>query len=409
MGEPRRPKRRRLCFGFVTTVVLTVFQFRGWEKTYAPSPLVGVVDNEAPHSNVTMDSITCELPGCDLVVQSRVHSERCGDDPLSVGWPLLITSTPRSATVFAQSSLVRLGMWIQDDWHRHRRDGRVSWMFAFDDVETYGGVTRRAVTTDDLKFRRVLHHVKEPLSSITSMCTEPFSKPAYVHFLWRHIPLNSSRADGGIHKGRVCLEFWVQWHTFLVDMKFPTYRIEDVEFQSIFEVSGLSHLYNHDVQNSSTSNTTNSRKHRSTFTWQDLYTMDPLLAAEAWILAHRFGYSYPSVDFDNLTCLEAMPRCAGKDTSVPSDKCPPSTHPHPTNMSDMMLLPSLDPDVGFAGWVDSGCVEHKIGWSGNGTYVGIRGLLGRDDLEQVEAKMDPILFEELNKTAVTKRWRGGHS
>ena len=75
------------------------------------------------------DQLYCELPPCSLVSKSRLESRRCdalGERSPDV-WPLLITSTPRSGTVFVQTSLNKHGMEIQDDWHKSMRDGRVSW------------------------------------------------------------------------------------------------------------------------------------------------------------------------------------------------------------------------------------------------------------------------------------------
>ena len=86
-------------------------------------------------TSTTMDAIRhlrCDLPPCELVRQSNLYSERCGSKG-GPGWPLLITGTPRSATVYAQTTLRKHGMEIQDDWHQDMRDGRVSWIFAFED------------------------------------------------------------------------------------------------------------------------------------------------------------------------------------------------------------------------------------------------------------------------------------
>ena len=89
---------------------------------------------DAPISSV--EDLFCELPSCDLVSQSRLESHRCGSlGKSSPPRPLLITSTPRSATVYMQTSLRDHGMQIQDDWHQPLRDGRVSWMHAFDDTD----------------------------------------------------------------------------------------------------------------------------------------------------------------------------------------------------------------------------------------------------------------------------------
>jgi len=60
--------------------------------------LLTVASGSPSASNATN---TCELPPCELVLQSRLASERCGT--AQPKWPLLITGTPRSATVYALS------------------------------------------------------------------------------------------------------------------------------------------------------------------------------------------------------------------------------------------------------------------------------------------------------------------
>ena len=75
------------------------------------------------------DQLYCQLPPCSLVRKSRLESRRCDvlGERSPDAWPLLITATPRSGTVFMQTTLNKHGMEIQDDWHKSMRDGRVSW------------------------------------------------------------------------------------------------------------------------------------------------------------------------------------------------------------------------------------------------------------------------------------------
>lgn len=71
---------------------------------------------------------------------------------------------------------------------------------AFDDKVPIGRAR------DDYKrFSRVLHQVREPLTSITSLCTEPFNRDAMKSFIQRHIKLESSREQKPV-MSRVCLE-----------------------------------------------------------------------------------------------------------------------------------------------------------------------------------------------------------
>lgn len=306
---------------------------------------------------------SCELPSCDIVRRSRLYSERCGSN--EAGWPLLVTATPRSATVYITYLLQSHGMKLADDWLSHRRDGRVSWIHAFDDPDNYGP----PYTHTNKTFQHVLHQLRDPLKGITSMCTEPVELLS-TKFLNKHI--NITAFDDNIHTSFTVLQWWVEWHTFLVDLKLPSYQIERVQAQDIFRIAGLEHLYNATQANNKTHS--NTRFHRQTFTWQDLFTIDPQYAVKAWKLAHLFGYEYPNVDFDSLTCKSRLPLC-GKDkfgegllqiTGNESAICPVGTHPVP-KIGNIRASPMDN------GWTSWGCVEHK---RNDGTFVGLSGKKG---------------------------------
>jgi hypothetical protein len=335
----------------------------------------------------------CELPPCDLVLQSRLHSERCGSK--AEGWPLLLTGTPRSATVFASKLLQGHGMLIHNDWGAPERDGSVSWIFAFEDPNNFGPARTQGKT-----FGHVLHQVKDPLGSITSMCTEPVYT-GELKFLQRHINFTSS-LESPRSKSRGVLEFWVRWHTFLKEMKFPTYQIEQVEAEDIFRIAGLEQLYHNRTSKGVVSSSTNARDHRDRFSWQQIYTIDPDLAAEAWNLAHYYGYSYPGVSFDNLTCLDFLPMCeyAGSN-NIPPPKCLPGTYP-PFELGEQRSR-STNAN-GLKGWVDVGCTEYKLT---NGTFVGLTGARAKEDPvvvtnEFVELLMQNYMHEVENEPRPTE-------
>ena len=298
----------------------------------------------------------CELPPCEIVLQSRLYSERCGSN--EKGWPLLVTGTPRSATVYATRLLQSHGMRVVDDWQPHRRDGRVSWMYAFDDPHSFGP----AQTNNT--FNHVLHQMKNPLGGITSMCTEPIYR--VKDFLERHVNLTSLH-ENPAHNSRVVLEWWVEWHTFLQDLDLPSYQIENVQAIDIFRVAGLEHVYQKQRTRAPPKNT-NKREHRDKFTWQELFTIDPHLSLRAWKLAHFNGYEYSDVDFDKLTCLPALPHCDGTLGGIPPN-CPPGSHPVET-VGNLSARPVVN------GWTSWGCVEYK---RRDGTYVGLNGVNGASD------------------------------
>jgi len=331
----------------------------------------------------------CDLPPCELVVKSRLTSERCGR-AASRGWPLLITGTPRSATVYTTNLLQIHGMQVQNDWANPRRDGSVSWIFAFDDVHNYGPARTQGKTFDT-----VLHQIREPLVSITSMCTEPVLTDE-LDFLRRHILLESSH-ESPAQGSRATLEFWVEWQLFLQQMRFPTYQIEQVESRDVFRMAHLQQYYHEPSM--TTSSSTNSRKHRDKFTWQELYTIDPTYAAKAWNLAHYYGYSYPDVNFDALACLDYLPMCNNTRDNPPSIKCPPGTHPSPPSLQNMTAVSKSVAVNGGKGWVDVGCVEYK---KRDGTFVGVTGVKRENEPDVTDEFVEQLL-QRKQHTPVTSR------
>ena len=263
------------------------------------------------------------------------------------------------------AQLTAHGMQIQDDWMLPLEHGRVSWMFAFENQPPFWP---SRTDTQGRKYRRVLHQVKDPITSITSMCTEIRKfHPHLYPFLSKKLNMSIAyTGQASMRSGRVALQFWVGWHSFLKDVKFPTYQIETIDAKSIFQMAGLEAIYNA-TPSKLVSRTHNTRGHRKSFTWQELYTIDPELTAQAWDLAHYYNYSYPGVNFDNLTCLESFTDCANAK-HVPT-LCPPGTHPFPKDGMTFEL--SQKPATGGpTGWVDAGCIEHKMD---DGRIVGIPG------------------------------------
>ena len=104
---------------------------------------------DAPLEELDRAIETCELPSCDLVVQSRMYSKRCNTEEAK--WPLLVTGTPRSATTYTAFELSAYGLEIAHDWRQTpSADGASSWIFAVEDEESYG-----PEKTDGYKFKQV--------------------------------------------------------------------------------------------------------------------------------------------------------------------------------------------------------------------------------------------------------------
>lgn len=268
----------------------------------------------------------------------------------------MITGTPRSATVYTTNLLRSHGMEIQNDWRNPLEHGSVSWIFAFEDKKNFGPARTGGGT-----FQHVFHQVKDPLGSIASMCTEPIFR-AESAFLQRHVYMPSFY-EKPRSLARAALEFWVEWHDFLKKLRLPTYKIENVTAKSLFQLSKLEDLFHESAPQ--VPSTTNSRRHRPPFTWQELYTLDPRMATRAWKLAREFGYEYPGVNFDELTCLPSVPAC-GKTVAEVQQKCKEGTHPFPQEKERSKA--HLKNSIRHHGWVDGGCIEQK---TSNGTYIGL--------------------------------------
>ena len=186
-----------------------------------------------------MKRLRLHFVNCRRVIWYSNHAcipQRCGSN--ESGWPLLITATPRSATVYTRSLLSNFGMSIADDWSPHVRDARVSWIHAVADPNNYGP----PYTRTNLTFTHVLHQMRDPLQGITSMCTE--NVQYMKQFLERHFNFTIPIDANANHKPQIVLEWWVAWHSFLSDLKIPTYQIETVQAHDIFRMAGLDHLYN---------------------------------------------------------------------------------------------------------------------------------------------------------------------
>ena len=123
-------------------------------------------------------------------------SERCDHTSLLFR-PLLITGTPRSATTYTSKKLQSLGMRIQNnDWFKpHLPHGRVLDIMHLRRLRRVLDIMHLRIISQMLsngeKYLHVFHQVKEPLASITSMCTEPIGKEKCWKFLERHIIFTS--------------------------------------------------------------------------------------------------------------------------------------------------------------------------------------------------------------------------
>ena len=130
---------------------------------------------------------------------------------------------------------------------------------------------------------------------------------------------------------------------------------------------------------------------------------------EAWDLAHYYGYKYPGIRFNELTCLALVPTCGG-GTREASSKCPTGTSPIRRLGGDEQIRPPSR-SLGFDGWADSGCVERAVVDENEATlYFGVRGVLSEKELAAVSSRLNssPLLsglLDQLFGTRVRERSR----
>ena len=84
------------------------------------------------------------------------------------------------------------------------------------------------------------------------------------------------------------LEFYLECHSFLNELKLPTYLVEDVNFKDVFDISGLGDRYHRQRtkkggSSDGPSKSYNSRSHRpTTFTWKEIDSINLQLDYGKW-------------------------------------------------------------------------------------------------------------------------------
>lgn len=170
------------------------------------------------------------------------------------------------------------------------------------------------------RFKMMIHQTRESLASITSMaCTEPITDSRYYTYIQRHVPFERTK----YRNNRIALgmQMWVGWHTFLLRLDntgMYRFKLEDLSGENgddrqgdvvrrIFTSIGRKAPTPTVVAAASKKHAkktsgkqTNSRSHRSTLSWDELFRADEVLAMQAWRLTLTFGYTYPDFDPTNV-------------------------------------------------------------------------------------------------------------
>lgn len=251
---------------------------------------------------------------CEAVRKSYLYNPECG--ATQGGRPLydfLVTATPRSGTVYTQSLLKRSGIPADHDWVVPRARAVSSWILAFNDSDPYGPVTQLG-----RRFRRVLHQVRDPLASLTSIaCAHPLTRPDFAAFVARNVPYPQTEEDRReAHPLRLAMQFYVGWQEYLNRLPIPTHRLEDMSPELVGCILGLA-LPPIDRPSAKALRAaidmvpthTNTRPHRPTFTWGDLRAVDDALARRVWDLAQRWGYESPLASLADHAPAAEPPEC----------------------------------------------------------------------------------------------------
>eukprot|EP01084_Bolivina_argentea_P193909 332655_1 len=274
---------------------------------------------------------------CTFIHRSLLYVPTCSwanDTPHT--FPLLITGTPRSGTVYIWKLLNSIGINVVDDWYppiSGVHQGQISWINAVweKNEQTHIGTSR----LHNARFNNVFHLIRDPLHSITSICTEPIVSKGWppekirilsgmckknYKFINRHI--NNAMDQKKQTQVEVIMQFYYHWHMLLNNFGFEIFKVENL-FSSndeivvdtlnwIIKTSGLenrvnnTNLLNGKMDNklfNVTHTKIHSRKHRTHFTWDELFLLNEELSMKIYNMAKEWGYKYnwDYAVFNNIT------------------------------------------------------------------------------------------------------------
>jgi len=163
------------------------------------------------------------------------------------------------------------------------------------------------------RFKHIFHQIKEPLGSLTSMCTQPIATKEYT-YLSHHINMTEIENPNSIE---MIMSDYYQWHTALNHFGFPTFKIENLyssdndtainTLRWLIRESELEKYANDkELLNGRMSNKlfktlhtkVNGRKHRPKLTWDELFLLNEEYAHKIYTMATvDYGYKYPEWNY----------------------------------------------------------------------------------------------------------------
>lgn len=274
---------------------------------------------------------------CDILRRTLKFAPECGDGRVFV-YPLLITGTGRTGTLFVSDEFRRGGYDVSHDNMRVGTIGAVAWPLAIRETEPFdqevyntSGYTlpnfaRIAMgfkfLTDQPKarFRVVAHQTREPLACIASRADRvgnmyapiSYSNPHLFRDVLRYAPSfppqeeverwyrdRDNKGNWPVQKRlRVALFHFVFWHDFVDAYADFTFRVEDFDLGRIAALAGLPRPTQRSAgQDSSRSKRPAPRSNHHdaalvprNLTWAALEAVSPFVAASARALAIKYGY-----------------------------------------------------------------------------------------------------------------------
>lgn len=269
----------------------------------------------------------CSAEVCEYVHRSTLHSACCSTNVTKDTWifPLLITATPRSGTVATLNLFRTLGLELGDDWDKIGKHGRISWIHGFNELYhvqkpgnqepmAYYGQPHMRLVGD--RFRVIIHLVRDPLSSITSIaCTEPLADIQWSEYVRTKIHMQGWGSDR--KDFYIAMKMWLDWHEFLDNLCSFRIRLEDLfdMEKGVGIIEDIFTLINQEVPTAETVHSAitavktekrqNKRDHRPKITWQELFKVDADLARKTYERSCQYGYHCDDV-IDGMDSEQSM-------------------------------------------------------------------------------------------------------
>lgn len=203
---------------------------------------------------------------------------------------ILITGTPRCGTHYTAALLQALGLRVLHE--AVDTDGAVSWKHLGEGTFSVPKRNRVSEITDP-GFTTIIHQVRHPLKSISSMQT---LRDCTWEFMARHIELdmNAPVAERG-------MQCWIGWNSLAETRAEWTYQIENLS-EAFPELLSRLNLPPQSIPKLSHESRESRVQRFSKIGWENLLHANEKLAHQTADLARKYGY-----EIENISHLEKVP------------------------------------------------------------------------------------------------------